>query len=377
MAYIASQYTIPQSTTNLVTGAVSARGLGLSRTISLSDNPSTSRARPKPAELIWKGTAYSKSESSTHFESYVRRNVKTSKGYMYQYMDSSKVVLDANAVYPPAPRLSNSSFYNELRTDVMNVANALGEYKQTAGMFSSYARTVYNSYRMMRKGNYYGAMQYLGLAKGRELQWTTAPANAWLGWKYGVSPLMSDLYASYTELKKQCEKPLTRCVRKSKTAYLNETREISPERFKTIDAYYKIQKIMYVEIDSAGLAWASDHGLTNPLSLIWELTPYSFVVDWFIDIGSFLQSLDLPAIVKRSVVYTTVKQRSLVYGITRGQAGQGGDTLVLKQAKCFGRHRKTSRSVGALGIEPPQFAPAFGASRITSALSLLAQIKIK
>lgn len=296
---------------------------------------------------------------------------------MYQYVDSSNLVLDANAVYPPAPRLSNSSFYNELRTDVMNVANALGEYRQTAEMFSSYASAVYNSYRMMRKGNYYGAMQYLGLARGKTLQVATAPANAWLGWKYGVSPLMSDLHASYTELKKQCEKPLTRCVRKTKTAYLNETREISPERFKTIDAYYMIHKIMYVEIDSAGLAWTSDHGLTNPLSLVWELTPYSFVVDWFVDVGSFLQSLDLPAIVKRSVVYTTEKQRSFVYGVTRGQAGLGGDTKVLEQARCFGRHRQTSRSVGAVGIEFPQFAPALGASRITSALSLLTQLKIK
>lgn len=377
MTYTASQYTIPMSTTNLVTGVVSPKGLGLSRTIHLSDNPSTSRVRPKPAELIWAGTAYSKFESNTHFERYVRRNVKTAEGYIYQYVSSSKAVLDANAVYPSAPILLNSSFYNELRTDVMNVANALGEYKQTARMFSSYAGAVYNSYRMMRKGNYNGAMQCLGLVRGKTSQVFKAPANAWLGWKYGVSPLMSDLHASYTELKKQCEKPLIRCVRKSKTAYLNETREISPERFKTIDAYYEIQKIMYVEVDSAGLAWASDHGLTNPLSLVWELTPYSFVVDWFIDVGSFLQSLDLPAIVKRSVVYTTRRQRSLVYGFTRGQAGFGGDTIVLEQAKCFGQHRKTSRSVGAIGIELPQFAPALGASRITSALSLLTQIKTK
>jgi hypothetical protein len=33
-------------------------------------------------------------------------------------------------------------------------------------------------------------------------------------------------------------------------------------------------------------------GITNPLLVAWELVPFSFVVDWFLPIGNYLESLD-------------------------------------------------------------------------------------
>jgi hypothetical protein len=36
------------------------------------------------------------------------------------------------------------------------------------------------------------------------------------------------------------------------------------------------------------------YGLLDPLAVAWELVPLSFVVDWFINVGSFLDSLTKP-----------------------------------------------------------------------------------
>lgn len=33
-------------------------------------------------------------------------------------------------------------------------------------------------------------------------------------------------------------------------------------------------------------------GLLNPLEVIWELVPFSFVADWFLPIGDYLSALD-------------------------------------------------------------------------------------
>jgi hypothetical protein len=33
-------------------------------------------------------------------------------------------------------------------------------------------------------------------------------------------------------------------------------------------------------------------GFTNPINLAWEVVPYSFVVDWFIPIGPWLETLN-------------------------------------------------------------------------------------
>jgi hypothetical protein len=37
---------------------------------------------------------------------------------------------------------------------------------------------------------------------------------------------------------------------------------------------------------------ASSTGISNPASVIWEKLPWSFVVDWFLPVGTFLNNLD-------------------------------------------------------------------------------------
>lgn len=37
---------------------------------------------------------------------------------------------------------------------------------------------------------------------------------------------------------------------------------------------------------------ASNLGLTNPAMVAWDLVPFSFVVDWFLPVGKFLNSFD-------------------------------------------------------------------------------------
>lgn len=43
---------------------------------------------------------------------------------------------------------------------------------------------------------------------------------------------------------------------------------------------------------SSSLSTLQQLGVTNPLLLAWELVPYSFIADWFIPVGDYLQSLD-------------------------------------------------------------------------------------
>lgn len=43
-----------------------------------------------------------------------------------------------------------------------------------------------------------------------------------------------------------------------------------------------------VRIDNPNLYMLNSLGLVNPLSVAWELVPFSFVVDWFVPVGNFL-----------------------------------------------------------------------------------------
>jgi len=48
---------------------------------------------------------------------------------------------------------------------------------------------------------------------------------------------------------------------------------------------------MRYQIDNHLKAFLAQTGFTNPINLAWEVLPYSFVVDWFIPIGPYLESL--------------------------------------------------------------------------------------
>jgi hypothetical protein len=48
-------------------------------------------------------------------------------------------------------------------------------------------------------------------------------------------------------------------------------------------------------VDSQLTGALSNHDLINPLSIGWEVIPYSFVVDWFAPIGNTLSSLTATA----------------------------------------------------------------------------------
>jgi hypothetical protein len=45
-------------------------------------------------------------------------------------------------------------------------------------------------------------------------------------------------------------------------------------------------------IDDSFYLTLQDVGLTNPLLTGWEITPYSFVLDWFVGVGDFLAAVN-------------------------------------------------------------------------------------
>jgi hypothetical protein len=53
-----------------------------------------------------------------------------------------------------------------------------------------------------------------------------------------------------------------------------------------------VKVVLHYEESGSGLQTLQQLGITNPVGLIWELIPYSFIVDWFVPIGDYLSSLD-------------------------------------------------------------------------------------
>jgi len=121
--------------------------------------------------------------------------------------------------------------------------------------------------------------------------------SKWLEWQYGWKPLISDIYSVADE---------------SLRYILNESENIegrASRKFSGSKAYQglsqnpkvKTDKVSYTTFQACKIGvkmsrkqetnlarWTS----LNPISIAWELLPYSFVVDWFYDVGGMLRATE-------------------------------------------------------------------------------------
>jgi hypothetical protein len=113
-------------------------------------------------------------------------------------------------------------------------------------------------------------------------------------------------------------------------------------------------------------------GLVNPAEIAWEVVPYSFVVDWFLPIGSYISAWGvIPALRGRFIT------------AMRGAIKNGpiNDFTVLKNYASSGCHQSRieySRVIsGSLSVPLPTFnslPKALSPKRLLNAVSLIHQI---
>jgi hypothetical protein len=270
-----------------------------------------------------------------------------------------------------------------------SVPTFIGEGRQTVNLVANAARTIGSAYRDLRRGNFVGAMGSLGIqgtASERRRYYrqygvdpTRAAANAWLAATYGWRPLVNDVYNAAQTLAETVNRPENTETRVS--AYTQyQDRKVFPDFTIGVSPSIKARRTLYQKETWKGVwrfkptsldSWGS-FGLLNPASVAWELIPFSFVVDWFLPVGRYLESLDVPL-------------RFQHLGGTIGFRMETQDDysgFVVEGQPCGGSHAAQRVELGrsALGGPPSlgpssiNFEPRLGAGRATSAIALMSQI---
>jgi hypothetical protein len=119
-------------------------------------------------------------------------------------------------------------------------------------------------------------------------------AGAWLAYRYGVRPFINDIEAILKGLKKSVGKQ-----RKTTRAFLSQERvnvkTLPSAAFGDWRANVQILTLDNVtcramSLDEYVADFSSNIGFTGKglAGLPWELIPFSFVVDWFVNVGDFL-----------------------------------------------------------------------------------------
>lgn len=187
----------------------------------------------------------------------------------------------------------------------INAAVSLLELPETLDMLGNAMQNAANAVKKFRKGDLYGGIKALvqdGKLSRRNKQKIKAskaksPESLYLEVTFGWQPFFNDVKGAAEAINRNMEKgkkvkatrsdfPQTPSERKQAAGFesYQGAGSVNPAKAgTTVTARGTIESSQTVLLNGLGFI--------NPLSALWEKIPYSFVIDYFIDIGGFLESL--------------------------------------------------------------------------------------
>lgn len=210
-------------------------------------------------------------------------------------------------------------------SDVQGLA-ALGELHQTLNLLGDPIRTI-SDFLWKRAWNDADWKAARGKVN-KQKALLKLLSSLWLQYQYGWRPILMDIEAILKELNDQ-----TFNIRRTSRAQASKT--ITSNRSYTgsfggvsVDFTEEQQTVVSVRsgiLYEAAISPARQFGLhwTNLPSALWELTPWSFVADWFVNVGDYLQAIvpsgaNILAEFATTDVKTTVTRKSGAAKVTSG-----------------------------------------------------------
>lgn len=203
--------------------------------------------------------------------------------------------------------------------------------------------------------------------------WSEKHLEVAYGWKplmgsvYGVCDTLLNVTLSKASRVKARGKDDSRQVVKGLTLGLDKGRVAKNGRL-VIDRQSRCQVELSFKTDSDDPAkWSS----LNPISVAYELIPYSFVVDWFYDIGGYLRSVETSLIMSNRFISGYVSEIASVECTSEFSDAGVGYSCAYKGYK-LERTFKRKVLVAYPGPRMPSFRTNLGSSQLLSAAALLA-----
>jgi len=187
-----------------------------------------------------------------------------------------------------------------------NLAQDLAQISQTFAVVAYSAKKIAKSMIQLRRGNIPGAVKALTTGR-RSTKWPSsvgdphpskALAENWLELQYGWKPLLADIDGVLKSLTAINSGDFVQRVTSSgkgrsyvevKKSSVNDSGLTDAVRNITISDTQCKFGLRY-RLASPLRSFLSQTGFTNPINLAWEILPFSFVVDWFLPIGPYLES---------------------------------------------------------------------------------------
>lgn len=218
----------------------------------------------------------------------------------------------AEVINDPISTRTNNKLYDKLRQEVSGPKGELltgaVEWRTSLDMISSRVTQISKAYLAVRRFQFAKAASVLGITTPKRLyklnrktaqQRKLSPTSLWLEYWMGWAPLHGDIAHAINTLTagpQTSTKHFSVGVRQSSSRsnkygnwtpdasrYIKWIKEFSSE--STFSAYGD------VTVANHNSNLATQLGFTNPVLTAWQLVPFSFIADWFVNVGQVLGSL--------------------------------------------------------------------------------------
>jgi hypothetical protein len=224
---------------------------------------------------------------------------------------------DENTITYPGDDPTNLAvqrLQSELSLSSGSLAVSLAEADKTAKHLANTATRLVGAYRSLKSGRLGDFFTHVGLTtnvkevrvfrnrflrkKKDGLDARQFAASSWLEYSYGWRPLISDFHAQAENLARVMINH-SYVVREAKAKAWTErvyveTPNSTGTDWKSVKRVIVRNDVSFTvryRIPDGANSVANTFGLVNPALVAWELVPFSFVADWFLPIGNFLEGL--------------------------------------------------------------------------------------
>lgn len=170
--------------------------------------------------------------------------------------------------------------YQKIGDQQIHVGNILAERKQTMDMLTSILKRIVLAVKL-KKLVLTSVLTYVKSPK--------AMANDVLAFKFGLEPLMKDVESLAGMINAPASSQPFIAVRTNYGGTRKEAFSYSSDAF-TFNGTIVVSYVVKLSIDSGVSRTLQSFGLVNAAEILWEVTPWSFVVDWLIPVGAWISS---------------------------------------------------------------------------------------
>lgn len=266
----------------------------------------------------------------------------------------------------------------QVRGHEFNAGVFAGQFHEVVNSVVGTATAFRGIARSLKKGDLEGATRFLTRAVGgSDLKAAKKRldvgdiAGTHLSLVYGWLPLLSDLHAASEALEVLANPPRRSSVTVTRGKVLMLDGSQSPTLYACSGPKSISRRIQYRMTEE--LPTARSLGLIDPVSIAWELVPYSFVVDWFVPIGTYLSNLAIIPYLKGDFLITDRVRWAAECMVTpQGEKDLGGGS-------CFCSETTLARRItSSLPVPLPTFrgfASLYKSSqRCANAIALIANL---